>query len=204
MHHPVTTLGPGRRVGLWVQGCTLACAGCISQDTWTTKDGALIEVARLAATIAGLVDEHDLDGVTISGGEPFQQAMPLRHLLEELRERVAADVDLLVYSGYRWSQLREFFSDVVALADAVISEPFIADRPPVHAWVGSGNQQIHAVSLLGAVRYANVPLRVREMQCSVEGGRVWLTGIPRQGDMELFERAMRDAGVELGGLSWRS
>ena len=33
-HYPVTALGPGRRIGLWLQGCALACPGCISQDSW--------------------------------------------------------------------------------------------------------------------------------------------------------------------------
>ena len=34
VHFPVTTLGPGQRLGLWFQGCSIRCAGCISADTW--------------------------------------------------------------------------------------------------------------------------------------------------------------------------
>ena len=33
MHFPVTTLGPGNRIGIWVQGCTIRCPGCVSADT---------------------------------------------------------------------------------------------------------------------------------------------------------------------------
>lgn len=36
LHFPVTTLGPGRRIGVWFQGCSIRCAGCISRDTWET------------------------------------------------------------------------------------------------------------------------------------------------------------------------
>ncbi len=45
-HFPVTVLGPGRRIGIWLQGCSIGCAGCISQDTWeadATKAMAALE-----------------------------------------------------------------------------------------------------------------------------------------------------------------
>ena len=34
VHFPVTALGPGRRVGIWLQGCSIRCPGCMSLDTW--------------------------------------------------------------------------------------------------------------------------------------------------------------------------
>ncbi|HSV19446.1 MAG TPA: 4Fe-4S cluster-binding domain-containing protein, partial [Casimicrobiaceae bacterium] len=34
-HWPVTVLGPGKRIGLWLQGCSIHCPGCVSQDTWS-------------------------------------------------------------------------------------------------------------------------------------------------------------------------
>src|SRR4029077_956889 len=46
-HWPVTVLGPGRRIGLWVQGCTIRCRGCVSQDTWPRDPAKRIDVAAL-------------------------------------------------------------------------------------------------------------------------------------------------------------
>jgi anaerobic ribonucleoside-triphosphate reductase activating protein len=31
-HYPVTVLGPGKRIGIWL-GCRIQCKGCVSQDT---------------------------------------------------------------------------------------------------------------------------------------------------------------------------
>jgi len=48
-HWPVTVLGPGRRIGLWVQGCTIHCKGCVSQDTWPRDPAKAIAVTDLVA-----------------------------------------------------------------------------------------------------------------------------------------------------------
>ena len=41
IHFPVTTLGPGRRIGIWFQGCSIRCKGCVSADTWGTGKGGV-------------------------------------------------------------------------------------------------------------------------------------------------------------------
>ena len=103
-HYPVTTLGPGRRIGLWLQGCGLACPGCIAQDIWTfTADQALPLPVLLAWCQE--VAQHGLDGITISGGEPFAQPEALLALLQALhdwRDNAGLNFDLLGYSGLSW------------------------------------------------------------------------------------------------------
>ena len=51
LHFPVTTLGPGRRIGIWFQGCSIRCPGCISADTWAFRTAAAMvtDVLALAA-----------------------------------------------------------------------------------------------------------------------------------------------------------
>ncbi|MCO6722975.1 radical SAM protein, partial [Streptomyces sp. Vc714c-19] len=46
-HFPLETLGPGRRRGVWVQGCSLACAGCMSRHTWDARGGTRVSVSAL-------------------------------------------------------------------------------------------------------------------------------------------------------------
>ena len=70
LHYPVTTLGPGRRVGVWLQGCSIRCAGCISPDTWDSHVN-LTSTEQLARALA--VWSPEADGLTVSGGEPFDQ-----------------------------------------------------------------------------------------------------------------------------------
>ena len=77
--YPVTALGPGRRVVVWVAGCGLRCPGCITPQLWSRQSGRLVPVDRLADYMSRLA--HPLDGVTVSGGEPFEQAEALGTLL---------------------------------------------------------------------------------------------------------------------------
>src|SRR6185295_15428379 len=70
IHFPITALGPGSRIGIWLQGCSIRCEGCISMDTWNPGIGitTLSEVARHLAPMWS-----QATGITISGGEPFDQ-----------------------------------------------------------------------------------------------------------------------------------
>ena len=111
-HWPVTVLGPGRRVGLWVQGCSIHCPGCVSQDTWTPDPATAIAIDALVAWCREVTSDA-LDGITISGGEPFDQPDALLRLLVALdawRAAASLEFDILCYSGYPLRQLerREF------------------------------------------------------------------------------------------------
>ena len=86
VHFPITTLGPGKRLGIWMQGCSIHCPGCISADTWAVGKG-VIELEHLLTSIESWLP--NADGVTISGGEPFDQFQPLLALLQSLRRRTA-------------------------------------------------------------------------------------------------------------------
>ena len=66
---------------MWFQGCSIRCRGCVSRDTWEFRGDAWVEVDRLVAWIHSL-DRDRLDGVTVSGGEPFDQPDALAALLD--------------------------------------------------------------------------------------------------------------------------
>lgn len=70
VHFPVTTLGPGKRIGVWFQGCGIQCPGCISKDTWARKPAN-----TTVSEVLEICSEHrrDADGLTITGGEPLEQ-----------------------------------------------------------------------------------------------------------------------------------
>src|SRR4051812_5021993 len=108
-HWPVTVLGPGRRIGLWVQGCSIHCAGCVSQDTWPRDKRKAIAVRDLL-TWCRTTTKGELDGVTISGGEPFEQPHALIALLTGLvawRKELHLDFDILCYSGMPYRKLEK-------------------------------------------------------------------------------------------------
>jgi anaerobic ribonucleoside-triphosphate reductase activating protein len=209
-HWPVTVLGPGRRIGLWVQGCSIHCPGCVSQDTWASDPARTIAVPDLLAWCKK-VARGGFDGVTISGGEPFEQPVGLRALLDGLRvwrRTDQLDFDILCYSGYPLKKLERKHAALLGLLDAVIPEPYVNDLPQGHAWRGSRNQPLVPLSDRGRARYAAhldaaADAQGKRMQATVEGGRVWMIGIPGRGDMAAVEALCASRGLALTQVSWR-
>lgn len=95
VHFPITSLGFGARLGIWLQGCSIRCPGCVSRDTWAPEPGR-VDFNELVEVIEPWAERAD--GLTISGGEPFDQPTALAKLLEWWRKRFKGDV--LVFSGY--------------------------------------------------------------------------------------------------------
>ena len=209
-HYPVTVLGPGRRIGLWLQGCSIRCKGCVSQDTWPVDRGREIAIARLLGWCRE-VAQGGLDGITISGGEPFDQPQALAALLAALhrwRAESGTDFDLLCYSGYPLATLRKRHARLLAQLDALIPEPYVDALPLAHRWRGSANQPLVTLSPRGEARYAawrDAPAETvdKRLQVSVDGDRIWYVGIPARGDMAALEAGCRERGVDFGQVSWR-
>jgi anaerobic ribonucleoside-triphosphate reductase activating protein len=152
-----------------------------------------------------------VDGITISGGEPFDQPKPLAALLDRLsawRQEAGLDFDILCYSGHPLKTLQKHHAKLLARLDAVIPEPYAAGRPLGALWRGSDNQTLVPLSARGEARYADwlaapqLP-EGKRMQISVEDGRLWMIGIPQRGDMAALEALCRERGLTLNEVSWR-
>lgn len=201
LHFPVTTLGPGTRAGIWVQGCSIHCPGCLSRDTWEPA-AALTQTVEVADWVEGRLCDG-LTGVTVSGGEPLDQPAPLRALLTDLRARRAlADLDILLYTGYTYSAVTRRYPEVLELVDAVASGPYSGSRPSSHPWLGSGNQVLTVLTDRARERFVPSP-GPRQLQVSADCGTMWITGIPGPGDLERFQALLSERGVLLGDVSWR-
>ncbi|MCP4565917.1 MAG: radical SAM protein [Bosea sp.] len=207
-HFPVTVLGPGCRAGIWVQGCGVGCKGCVSKDTWNRAGGSAMPVATILSWSLACV-ASGADGVTISGGEPFEQPDGLAALLDGLIAARAAgsrDFDILCYSGLKLTRLRRLHAAILAKLDAVIPEPFVEALPDGAIWRGSVNQPLIALSERGRRIYApyldGKATNSAGLQVSVEGDQIWMVGIPRRGDLARLEAKARAAGLQLGEASW--
>lgn len=209
-HFPVTVLGPGRRIGIWLQGCSIRCKGCISQDTWEADPNREMEIEQLLDWCRQ-VAQNGFNGVTISGGEPFDQPQALSELLDELiqwRSRSGLDFDILCYSGYPLATLQSRHPGILAKLDALIPEPYADALPLGGVWRGSLNQKLVMLSARGRRRYTQFvdapPHAIgKRIQASVEQGRVWYIGIPDRGDMETLEKRCAEQGVRFADVSWR-
>ena len=194
LHFPVTTLGPGRRVGIWFQGCSIRCAGCISADTWRFSSGGTM-VEELAVRIDPWL--RQADGVTISGGEPFDQPEALNALIGMLRIEVHQDV--LVYSGYPFEHLQSSAAVQSGDIDALICDPYVATAPQRLQLRGSDNQRLFLLTPRGRERFARYELqddqRARTLDVMFDDdGTVWLAGIPRPNDMQRLRALLESQG----------
>lgn len=205
-HHPVTTLGPGSRLGIWVQGCTIGCPGCISRDTWDTGGGAEVKVGELLAWCRSH-DPDGITGVTITGGEPSEQAAGLTALTIALAEqRRRHGWDLMCYTGVEPAEFARRCPGVYATVDALMTGPYRVTEPTDLIWRGSANQRLIPLTPLGRLRYDRyVSARTDRpaIQARVDGEGLFLIGVPRTGDMVRLERLLAGRGVVLEGVSWR-
>jgi anaerobic ribonucleoside-triphosphate reductase activating protein len=155
--------------------------------------------------VAG-IDPTAVDGITISGGEPFEQPAALLALTRWLRGHFGdASVDILVYSGYPQATVEAEHPEVLATIDALVSEPYRQNATgPQLRWRGSPNQRLIPLSPLGHQRYAehlDAPADTG-LQFDVRDGEVHLIGVPRPGDLRRLEDGLARRGVTLGERSW--
>jgi len=202
-HFPVTALGPGQRFGLWFQGCTIGCAGCVSVDTWNSKAGVESTADQV---IEELASYPDVEGLTISGGEPLEQLDELVELLHAVRD-VAPHLDVLVYTGYPEADLHSpRFDEVKSLVDAIIAGPFDSRTADSEHWRGSSNQSLLITSERGRdviLPWVTSPTVAHQLQVGMEEDRVWIIGIPRRGDLPRLARRLRAANIDVSEAAWQ-
>jgi anaerobic ribonucleoside-triphosphate reductase activating protein len=153
--------GPGRRAALWVQGCSIRCPGCFNPHSWTVDGGEPVAWPELAEAVRAAAADHAIEGLTLLGGEPFDQAAPLAGLAEAVR---ADGLSVMTFTGYVLEDLRaagrEDWDRLLAATDLLVDGPYLAQRPERHRpWIGSDNQRFwflteryaHLADKLGAI-----------------------------------------------------
>lgn len=197
IHFPVTTLGPGRRLGIWFQGCSLRCEGCISVDTWATAK-TLIPIEQLMRTLSSYLPL--IDGITISGGEPFDQFEALLAIVVQLRERTK--VDILVYTGYAVEDITDQLQQIKPYIDVLISDPFQRQSSQTLRLRGSDNQRLHCFTSQAVEKFAyyqqavTTEDKVLDVMFDAEGV-VWFAGIPRRDDFVKLQTLLKQQGHQI-------
>ncbi|HEX4420190.1 MAG TPA: 4Fe-4S single cluster domain-containing protein [Kofleriaceae bacterium] len=170
--------GPGRRWALWVQGCSIRCAGCCNPEMFDDRRGREPPHDELAARIAA-ARAAGVEGISLLGGEPFEQAAELAELARHAR---SLGMTVMVFSGYTLAALRERreAAALLALTDLLVDGPYDRTRPeprpPVgRRWIGSANQEMHHLSAAYApddpqMRAANtIEIRVSKAGVLING-----------------------------------
>jgi anaerobic ribonucleoside-triphosphate reductase activating protein len=174
------------RVMLTLQGCShTKCPGCTSSHTWDAKGGRLMPVNGLIRWMQSL---PRLDGITITGGEPSDQADALTGLLKQFRAVFPA-AEVVLYSALLWRRLQQHHAQLIDLCDVVIAGPYVASLPPTPL-AGSSNQTVLLLTPMAERLYAgweNWPLHRVQVSNLSRQNKVLMVGIP--------SRAMSNAPI---------
>ena len=159
--YPVTALGPGSRVSIWVSGCSRHCEKCANPELWERKEYQKITPRNLVKAINSMV-RHNIDGITITGGEPFDQAAELCEVIDGLPETI----DVLIFTGYKYEELleREDAKELLSRVDVLIDGEYVDElNDNRSALRGSANQHIW---------YLNKDIQLKYEQYLAEGRKI--------------------------------
>jgi anaerobic ribonucleoside-triphosphate reductase activating protein len=141
---PVTEAeGPGARFAVWVQGCAIRCLGCCNPHMFDAEGGEAVEPEDLLARLDEV--RGRVEGVTLLGGEPFEQAAALVPFVRGARER---GLSVVAFSGHLIEALRRDrppgARELLDGVDLLVDGPFVASQPESRRrWAGSDNQEFH-------------------------------------------------------------
>lgn len=132
--------GPGIRTSIFVTGCSLNCKNCFNKEyqnpnygkPWTDKEDELI---------ISYLSDPNVAGLTILGGEPFENTQGLISLLKKIK----TNKSIWIYSGYTYEYLIKNYKtlELLKLVDVLVDGPFIEGLKDLNLYYrGSRNQRI--------------------------------------------------------------
>lgn len=133
--------GPGLRLTIFTQACLHHCPGCHNPQTHDPEGGSWADTEDILAAAA---ENPLLDGITLSGGDPFLQPVPCLALAEGAHK---IGLNVWTYTGYTWEALwEENAPEKIALlkeTDVLVDGPFLlAERSLELRFCGSRNQRL--------------------------------------------------------------
>lgn len=135
--------GPGVRAVLWTQGCSLGCPGCFNPATHPFQGGVNWKIDDLLGWLHGAAP---IDGITLTGGEPLQQAAGVVQLLRRVRTETSWSV--ILFTGYSLEETRCLprAEEVLDAIDVLIAGRFEQDQHLGRGLRGSANKTVHLLT----------------------------------------------------------
>ena len=127
--------GPGRRLLIFTQGCSLHCKGCVNQHLWEFGKGSDVSAEEL------LKQCESLDGITLHGGEPLDQAEALSEIVDLIKKHGKT---VVLFTGYVYNELNETQRKVWLDSDIVVSGRYDETKRNIYLqFRGSTNQKVY-------------------------------------------------------------
>ena len=189
-------LGPGERTAIWFQGCNRRCKGCMSESSRPLNGGKLASISKLCDVI---FSQTGVEGVTISGGEPFLQPEALYSLLERIRNN--SGLGVIVYTGFTLEQLKGLENPWInkilsGYVDLLIDGEYVDELNDGKSLKGSSNQRV----LFLTDRY--LPYKelyegtTRNAEVRLSGNDVFFVGIPSKETWRQWSTAIDEVDTD--------
>lgn len=132
--------GPGFRLAVFTQGCPHHCPGCHNPKTHDFEGGRDEDTENILSVMR---DNILLDGITLTGGEPFCQPEACAELAREAHK---AGLNVWSYSGYTFEELyngKPEWKDLLSELDVLVDGRFILEKRTLECkFRGSSNQRL--------------------------------------------------------------
>jgi anaerobic ribonucleoside-triphosphate reductase activating protein len=135
--------GPGIRYVVFAQGCKHNCPGCHNPETHSFNGGILVDIEEL---IQQMKQNPLIDGITLSGGEPFEQAEGFGELAMRAKKQ---GYSVMTYTGYTFEYILENMESIngwrklLTNTDTLVDGRFELDKRSLELkYRGSYNQRI--------------------------------------------------------------
>lgn len=162
--------GFGMRSSIFFSGCSLHCKGCWNPSSWNTRNGEPFTQHTVDMIVDNLAHPA-ISGLSMLGGEPFENLDGSLPLVKAVRERYGDTKSIWSWSGY---YLDEILADpdkktLLSYLDVLVEGRFILSKRDLSLYYrGSSNQRV-----------LDVPRTL------TEGKAVWEEGIP---DKDKYEK----------------
>ena len=178
--------GPGLRFVLWTQGCSKGCSECFNPETWSTN----IYKELSPTQIFELIKNFEVDGVTISGGDPLEQEDELLELLM-LLSTMRLRKGVILFSGFTRAEISSNFirEQCLKYIDVLIDGRYEKNLKIDFSLRGSSNQEFYFFSN----KISSDELSFdQEIEISSLEGAIMMTGFPN-----ISRKILKELGVNL-------
>ena len=178
--------GPGVRFVLWTQGCSKGCSECFNPETWSTN----IYKELSPTQIFELIKNFEVDGVTISGGDPLEQEDELLELLM-LLSTMRLRKGVILFSGFTRAEISSNFirEQCLKYIDVLIDGRYEKNLKVDFSLRGSSNQEFYFFSN----KISSDELSFdQEIEISSLEGDIMMTGFPN-----ISRKILKELGVNL-------
>lgn len=119
--------GEGIRKVIFAQGCKHHCKGCFNPSTHDFNGGYECDTDKI---IERINNDYMIDGVTFSGGDPFEQA----EAFAEIAKNINPELNIWCYTGYTLQEIidkaneKPEWVDLLTHIDVLVDGKFEEDK----------------------------------------------------------------------------